>query len=202
MARSKSAADLPRPNWILLGQAAFVKGAYFVTVQGVPADDESVQALAMVIARRIEPSGDIFAGPPLLALPAEGRKNGSERYIKGEPAARAETQFFSLPYWGFAEGTTAVSARYGTDGTKLLIVDLPAILPALDSNVRAQFESNLEGTRISEETISARNSAGHWFLFARRGRRAFFVFGKTNEAEALAILRRALAAVDADPDLA
>ena len=192
MARSKSAADLPRPNWILPGQAAFVKGAYFVTVQGVPADDEGVQAMAMVIARRIEPSGDIFAGPPLLALPAEGRKSGSERYIKGEPAARAETQFFSLPYWGFAEGTTAVSARYGSDGTKLLIVDLPTILPSLDANVRAQFESNLEGTRISEGTISARNSAGHWFLFARRGRRAFFVFGKTNEAEALAILRRAL----------
>ena len=188
----KSSATLPPFNWILPWQAAFVKGPYYVTVQGVPADDEGVQAMASIIARRIEPSGDIFAGPPLLALPEEGRKSGSERYIKGEPAARAETQFFSLPYWGFAGETTAVSARYGSDGTKLLIVDLPTIPPSLEADVRAQFESNLEGTRISEGTISARNSAGHWFLFARRGRRAYFVFGKTNEAEAQAILRRAL----------
>nr|CAI78563.1 hypothetical protein [uncultured Aminicenantes bacterium] len=187
----QSAAALPNPNWTLPGQAAFVKGSYFVTVQGVPADDEGVRAMAMAIARRIEPGRDIFSDSFLNVLPAEGRKSGSERYIKGEPAARNETQFFSLPYWGFAEETTAVSARYGSDGIKLLIVDLPTQPPSLDSSVREQFESNLEGTRISEGTISARNSAGHWFLFARRGRRAFFVFGKTNEAEALEVLRRA-----------
>lgn len=188
----KSATALPSPNWVLPGQAAFVKGPYFVTVQGVPADEEGVRAMAASIAGRIEPGGDIFAGSLLNALPAEGRKSGTERYIKGEPAARAETQFFSLPYWGFAGETTAVSARYGTDGIRLLIVDLPAPPASLDSDVRAQFESNLEGTRVSEGTISARNSAGHWFLFALRGRRAFFAFGKTNEAEALAILHRAL----------
>lgn len=194
----KSSAVLPGPNWTLPGQVAFVKGAYFVTVQGVPADEEDVQAMATAIAGRIDPGGDIFAGSLLNALPAEGRKSGSERYIKGEPAARAETQFFSEPYWGFAEVTTAVSARYGSDGTKLLIVDLPMWPPSLEANVRAQFESNLEGTRILEGTISARNSAGHWFLFARRGRRAFFVFGKTNEAEALAVLRLALAGGDGE----
>jgi len=188
----KSSGALPRPNWILPGQTAFVKDSYFVTVQGVPADNESVQAMALVVAGRIDPSGDIFAGPPLSTLPAEERRNGSERYIKGEPAARSETQFFSLPFWGFAEETTAVSAHYGADGIKLLIVDIPAPPATLEAEVRAQFESNLEGTRVSNGTISARNSAGHWFLFARRDRRAFFVFGKMNEAAARTILRRAV----------
>jgi hypothetical protein len=188
----KSSAALPHPNWILPGQTAFVKGPYFVTVQGVPADNESVQAMALVVARRIDPSGDIFAGPPLAALPGEDRQSGSERYIKGEPAARSETQFFSLPFWGFAEETTAVSARYGSAGIKLLIVDIPAPPASIDTDVRAQFESNLEGTRVSDGTISARNSAGHWFLFARRDRRAFFVFGKTDEIAARVILKRVL----------
>jgi hypothetical protein len=188
----KSSAVLPHPNWIMPGQTAFVKGSYFVTVQGVPADNESVQAMALAVAGRIDPSGDIFAGLPLSALPVADRQSGSERYIKGEPAARSETQFFSLPFWGFAEETTAVSAHYGADGIKLLLVDIPEPPATLDAEVRAQFESNLEGTRVSGGTISARNSAGHWFLFARRDRRAFFVFGKTDEIAARAILRRAL----------
>jgi len=188
----KSSGALPRPNWILPGQTAFVKGSYFVTVQGVPADNESVQAMTQVVAGRIDPSPDIFAGLPLAALPVAERQSGSERYIKGEPAARSETQFFSLPYWGFAAGTTAVSAYYGTEKIKLLLVDITEPPATLDTEVRAQFESNLEGTRVSGGTISARNSAGHWFFFARRDRRAFFVFGKTDEAAARAILRRAL----------
>jgi hypothetical protein len=188
----KESAALPRPNWILPGQAAFIKGSYFVTVQGVPADNERVEAMARLVSNRIDPNGDVFAVPPLNILPAQDRRSGSERYIKGEPAARAETQLFSLPYWGFAEETTAVSAHYGADGIKLLIVDIPSPPASLDAEVRSQFGSNLEGTRISDGIISARNSAGHWFLFARRERRAFFVFGKTDEAAARTILRRAL----------
>jgi hypothetical protein len=188
----ESSAALPYPNWILPGQAAFVKGAHYVTIQGVPADDGSVKEMAAAVAGRIEPGDDVLAASPLNVLPALDRKRRSERYIKGEPAARAETQFFSLPVWGFAEGTTAVSARYGTDRIKLLIVDIPDPPDSLDAEVQGLFESNLEGTRTSEETISARNSAGHWFLYARKGGRAFFVFGKTDEAAARAILRRAI----------
>ena len=64
----KSSAALPLPNWILPGQTAFIKGSFFVTVQGVPADDESVQAMARAVAGRINPGGDIFATPPLSFL--------------------------------------------------------------------------------------------------------------------------------------
>lgn len=180
------------PHWISPSQAGLAKGSYYVSITGFETAASDLEGLLKAVEARIP-------GPPAAnrdarfdVLPAAGRAPRSERFIKGEGAARAETQFFSEPAWGFGLGATAVSGRYEPGGLKLIVVEVGSADPAgLDAAVRAQFEANLEGTEARGDGLKARNGAGLTFFYARRAGRAFLVWGKDADAAA-ALIGRAI----------
>ncbi len=189
--REEVSPSLASPHWLSPSQACLAKGSIYVSLTGFGTSASDLEGVLKAVAARIPETAPTGLEARFRALPVEGRAPRSERFIKGESAARAETQFFSEPAWGFGRGATAVSARYEPGGLKLIVIDAgPAGPKGLDDAVRAQFEANLEGIEARPDRLSARNGAGQTFLYARRGGRALLAWGKDEEAAA-ALLERA-----------
>jgi hypothetical protein len=185
-------SSIVSPHWLGAGQAGLVKGRCYVNLAGYETRGDELEAMLRAVEALLPGRAGTDLDPRLGVLPAAGRAPRSERFIKGEGAARAETQFFSDPVWGFGRGATAVSARYEPGGLKLIVVEVPlADEPAaLDAAVRAQFAAHLESSEVLAGGLAGRNGSGQTFLYARHGRTARLVWGK-DEAAAAALLRRA-----------
>lgn len=171
-------SGIATPHWIAPSQACLAKGRFYVSLVGFGTSSADLESLLKLIEIRIP--GPAAAGLDLRfgVLPADGRRPRSERFLKGEVAARAETQLLSEPFWGFGLGTTAVAARYGDGTARLVVISLAADPAGLDAAVRRMFESNLEGTAAAGGRLTARGAAGLSFAFERRGRNAFLAWGK------------------------
>lgn len=179
------------PHWISPSQACLAKGDFYVSLTGFETAAADLESLLRSVEARIPDASAADRAAPFDVLPAAGRAPRSERFIKGEGAARAETQFFSEPAWGFGRGATAVSSRYEPGGLKLVVVEAGSADPvSLDAAVRAQFEANLDGTETRGGVLTARNGAGLTFFYVRRAGRTFLAWGKDAGAAA-ALLERA-----------
>jgi hypothetical protein len=180
------------PNWYSKTQAGLVKDDFFINIVGLGTTEEDLEQWAAWIERRIEgPTAD-SKFVPLGWLPAESLISGTERYIKGELAAREETDFFGRDFWGFAGKTEAASAKYDAPGIKLIVLDFKFDPKGLAGQVKPLFEEYLKDVSLEDEILIGKNSAGYYFLFRLEGRKGFLVQGRTGLREAADILRRAL----------
>jgi hypothetical protein len=180
------------PHWLTPSQAGLAKGPFHVSLTGFGTAPADLEAMLKAIEPRLPGPAVAASDPRFARLPAEGRVEASLRFIKGEGAARSEAQILADPAWGFAAGSTAVSARYEPGDLKLIAAALASPDQAgLEAAVRAQFEANLEKVAARPEGLAARDGLGRTFLFAGRDGRAFLVWGR-DEAAAAALLGRAL----------
>jgi hypothetical protein len=179
---------LASSHWLSPDQASLVKGPYYVNLVGFETAAADLEAMLKAVEARIPGPAAAALDPRFAVLPSEGRAPRSERFLKGEGAARAETQFFSAPAWGFGRGTTAVSARYAPGEAKLIVILTAADPEALDEAARDQFAANLDGMKEEGGRLTARSAAGLGFAYARCGRTAFLAWGKGEAAEALLAL--------------
>jgi len=174
-------------HWLSASQAALAKGNFYINITGVKATEEEIESFAAAASRKI---GAASALPPELALlPSSGRIQGSERFIQGKLAAEGESLLLDREFWGFGEGTVAVSARYGPSRTKLVIVILRA--PVLDEEVRKLFSEYLEDVTVREGVLAGKNAAGRWFLFNSVDGRAFLVPGEPDYETGMGLIRSA-----------
>jgi len=185
------------PNWISESQASLAAGSYYVNIIGFGTGEADITAFARLLSRKLAAAGATSLSlaanvGPWSALPPNGLLRNSVRFIRGNLAAQEESEILAPDFWKFAAGTVAASARYAPDGRKLIVLDFVAEPSELPDDVRGVFAEYL--TDIQEETgvLSAKNSAGHIFLFAARGRRAALVFGKKDEAAARSSLEASL----------
>jgi hypothetical protein len=175
-------------HWLSPDQASLAKGSYYVNLVGFETTAADLEAMLKAVEARIPGPAAAALDPWFAVLPAEGRAPRSERFIKGEGAARAETQFFSEPAWGFGRGTKAVSARYAPGEAKLIVILAAGDAEELDKAARDQFAANLDRMKDEGGRLTARNAAGQGFAYARRGRTAFLAWGRGEAAAALLAL--------------
>ncbi len=183
-------------HWISPGQANFVKGPYLVNILAPDSTVEEIEEIAAALEPRVpgrateRPSGVGW-------LPPEGLVPGSERYIKGEPAALGESPLLEKGFWGFGpRGTVAYSAKYSPFPSRVAIVDFGAEIGDFEDLVLELFHEYLSDVRKSGAgVVEGRSPVGHWFLFAqdkRTGRYAALVLGEPDEATARTRLKEAL----------
>lgn len=179
---------LSSSHWLSPEQASLAKGPYYVNLVGFETSAADMEAMLKAVEARIPGPAAAALDARFAVLPSEGRAPRSERFLKGEGAARAETQFFSEPAWGFGRGATAVSARYAAGEAKLIVI-LAAVDPeGLDEAARDQFAANLDGLKDEGGRLRARSAAGLGFAYERRGRTAYLAWGKGEAAAALLAL--------------
>lgn len=191
-------------SWIVPGQAALVKGAFTVNVQGPDCEEDEIAAFAAAVERLVPGAGT--ARPEGLGrLPRDGMVPSSARFVKGAVAAANESPFLEGEAWGFgrpvADGgriapAVAYTAKYAAvpGVSKLALVELaaPPADGALEEAALASFRYYLQDVREAEGVIEGRSAAGRLFLFARRGALAALVLGEPDEAAARARLEAAL----------
>ncbi|MDD8025375.1 MAG: hypothetical protein PHI34_02595 [Acidobacteriota bacterium] len=187
--REDISSAIASPHWLSPSQACLVKGRYHVNLVGYETRADDLEGMLRTVEALLPSPGRGGPDPRFGALPAEGRVPRSERYIKGEAAARAETQFFSDEAWGFGRGATAVSARYEPGGIKMIIVEAASEPAGLEAAVRAQFAANLEAVEAESGRLTARGGSGQTFFYQRLGRTAYLIWGK-DAAAASALLGR------------
>jgi len=181
------------PNWVLPPQSALAAGPFFVNIVGFATTGEDMAGFVRLVWKKLAAAGNRPFSPSgeaglWAALPRDGLLPGTIRYLKGPLAAQAESEILAPGFWAFAAGTEAVSAKYEPDGRKLVLLDFKADPAGLPSRVRDVLAAYLQDVKIQGEVVSAKNGAGHVFLFAGRGRRAALVFGKKDEAAARSLL--------------
>jgi hypothetical protein len=186
--REDTSPVLLSDHWLSPGQAGLTKGPYYINLVGFETTAADLAAMLKAVEARIPGPVAAALDPRFAVLPAEGRVTRSERFIRGEGAARAETQFFSEPAWGFERGTTAVSARYAPGEAKLIVILAAGDPEALDEAARNQFAANLDGLKDEGGRLQARNAAGQGFAYARRGQTAFLAWGNGETAASLLAL--------------
>ncbi|MBM3304800.1 MAG: hypothetical protein FJY79_02495 [Candidatus Aminicenantes bacterium] len=207
----ESRPEVGSDNWIMPGQANFVKGEYLVNILASDRTDREVGAFMAAIEKKVPGEGTVRPAG-MSRLPVEGMVPGSGRYIKGALAAQNESPFLEAGFWGFGEGRAeAYAARYGAAPalSKLIIVEFgampihridaapgsaapPGVPPDLAESVSIVFRDYLRDVRRDGDTIEGRNQIGRWFLFRSEGRFAALVLGEPNRAAALSRLDEAL----------
>jgi hypothetical protein len=183
-------------HWLSPGQANLVKGPILVNILAPDLTAEEIEVIAAVLEPKIPGRGT--ARPPGVEwLPKEGMVPGSERYIKGEPAAMVESPLLERAFWGFgSQGTVAFSAKYGPFPSRVVVVDFGGERGDFGDLVLGLFREYLSDVRKDDRgVVEGRSPVGHWFLFAQdkaTGRFAALVLGEPDEATARARLKEAL----------
>ncbi len=176
-------------HWLTASQAALAKGNFYINITGVGATEEEIESFAAAASKKI---GAASALPQELSLlPSAGRIQGSERYIRGKLAAVGESPLLDRDFWGFGEGTVAVSARYGTSKRKLVIVILSGSVPGLAEEALRLFSEYLEDVSVRDGALSGKNAAGRWFLFSSGDSRAILVLGEPDYETAVNLMDNA-----------
>jgi len=177
------------PHWTSGEQANLVKGDYFINIQGEGLGDEETRALVAAVSARIAATAVLPA--QLSWLPLRGLIPGSERYIRGGLAAAEESPLLDREFWGFGEGTKAVSARYVPSGAKLVIVRLSKDAANLTEMTQVLFREFLTDVASDNEFILGENAAGLSFIFKQKARWAFLVLGASDPESARLLIGQA-----------
>jgi hypothetical protein len=176
------------PHWTSGGQASLVKGDYFINIHAEGLADEEIRAFVASVSARI--SAPVILPAPLSWLPQDDLIPESERYIRGALAAAEESPLLDREFWGFDEGTRAVSGRYEPSGAKLVIVRLPKETANLTEMVRALFREYLDGVGADDEFVWGKNAAGRWFVLKHKARWAYLVLGAPDPESARLLIRQ------------
>ncbi len=176
-------------HWLTETQANLAKGEFFVSIQAEGCRADEVEVLAAEVASRIQAPREHPA--QLSWLPAGGIISRTERYIRGGLAAAEESPLLAQEFWGFQHGTEAVSARYESSGTKLVVIHLQGAAAGLTAKVKAVFAEYLEGVNEADGFISGKNAGGRHFIFRESGPWAFLVLGDTDGEAARRLINKA-----------
>ncbi|MGB7297020.1 MAG: DUF6599 family protein [Candidatus Aminicenantales bacterium] len=185
----RTSPEIEAVHWLSASQAGLVKGDFYINITGMNATEEEIEAFTAAASTKI---GSASALPPELSLlPSGGRIQESERYVRGRLAAEGESLLLDREFWGFGEGTVAVSARYGPSRTKLVIVIFGAPVSGLAKKARELFSEYLEEVAVKDGQLAGKNAAGSWFLFRSAASRAFLVLGEPEYEAAARLIRDA-----------
>lgn len=200
--RRSTEAALPAvavPNAIGSDRAVLAKGYAYLEIRAKGCERAEIEKLAAAAARRI---GLPFEPPPpgIVRLPRTNLVPGSERYIKGDIAAGAETPFLNRDFWGFRAGTSrGYAARYAPGDSKLIVVEFAEAPEGLTGHALALFKEYLEDVREGDGLVVGSDVSGGACLFRLSGKIAVLIIGEPDRATADARLLEVLAEF-ADPD--
>jgi len=188
----KASVRIPWPNWTSEGQAGFVKGAFFVNLTASGTSEAEIEDFAASVAAKI--TGGPPAVPQMAILPRKNIVTGTERYIRGDLAAQAESPLFGEDFWGFKDTARAVSARYSTGSGRLVVVFFGRDREPLSEKVMALFREYLQEVRIVNGILEGRNEGGRFFLFKQMGRLAALMLGDREPEAGRALINEVLKA--------
>ena len=189
-----ASSALPVPNAIGEDHAIFAKSHAFVEILTKGCDQAVIEKLAATVAGKI---GLPSASPPhgIAQLPRPNLVPGSERYLKGDIAAGAESPLLNRDFWGFKAGTSrGYAARYAPKDSKLIIVVFAEVPGGLAESVLALFKEYLEDVRQGDGLVVGADVSGGVCLFRLAGKTAALIIGEPDRAAADARLIEALVA--------
>jgi len=176
-------------HWIAPTQASLVKGLYFINISSQDGMEDELEAFAAAVSQKINASPEL---PPQLSwLPPEGLIQESERYIKGELAAANESPLLDRKFWGFEEGTRAVSAKYQPAKAKLIVIQFNQDRGSLSEKVKEVFAEYLDDVSGGEGSAKGKNASGSYFIFRQNGQKGFLVCGEPNLDSAWLLIKKA-----------
>jgi hypothetical protein len=190
--RDGSEATSPRveaDHWLSKTQASLAKGDFFISIQAEGCRSDEVEAFAAEVASRIQAPREHPV--PLSWLPTDGIISRSERCIRGGLAAAEESPLLAPDFWGFGQGTEAVSAKYEPSGAKLVVIHFPGARAGLTEKMKALFAEYLEGVNEAEGFIGGKNAGGRHFVFKQSSPRAYLVLGETDLGAARVLIQKA-----------
>ncbi len=192
----RSSPSLPLPNVIGAERAVFVKGTAYIEIRAKGCEADDVEKLAASAAKRI--NLPVEPPPPGIArLPKTDLIQGSERYIRGDIAAGAESPLLNREFWGFRAGTSrGCAAQYAPKDSKLIIVEFAEMPEGLAKSVFALFREYLEDVREVGGVVTGADVSGGICLFGVTGKSAALIIGEPDPAAARARLSEALAGAD------
>ena len=181
------------PNVVGPERAAVIKGYVYVNIRAKACDPAEMEKIAAAAARRIGlPPTPLPAG--IDRLPKAGLISGSERFIRGDIAAGAESPLLNRDFWGFRRGETrAFAARYGPADSKLVVLEFADPQDGLQENVLGLFKEYLEDVRLSDGFVIAADITGATCLFGMAGKAAGLIIGEPDPSAARERLSQALA---------
>ncbi len=185
-------ARIKGEHWISRGQMNLIKGEYYVNILAPECTEEEIDVFAAALEPLIPAE---TAAPPaeLLWLPGNNLIAGSERHIKGEPAAMNESPLLTRDFWGFKEGTTeAYSGKYQPALSKLVVIDFNRDVEDFTGQVEALFREYLSDVVSDGEVVEGRNPVGRYFLFRQSGQVAGLIMGEPDLKTARNRLRMAV----------
>jgi hypothetical protein len=181
--------EIEAVHWLSPSQASLVKGNFYININGLNTAEEDLRAFAAAVSKKIEAASPLPA--ELALIPSSGRLQGSERYIRGKLAAEGESLLLDREFWGFENGTVAVSAKYLPSRSKLIVIIPESPIPRLAEELPKLFAEYLEGVAVRDGLLSGRNPAGRWFLLYSTGNRVFLVVGEADYEAAKALIKAA-----------
>jgi hypothetical protein len=190
----RASAAVAAPNVTGLVRAAFVKGYVYVNIRAKGCEEAEIERIAAAAAKKI--NLPVEPPPPVVArLPKVNLIQGSERYIRGDIAAGAESPLLNRDFWGFRTGTSRASAaRYAPKDSKLVVVEFAELPEGLGRSVLELFKEYLEDVREEGGVVAGADVAGGVCLFGVSGKTAALIIGDPDPGTARARLSEALAA--------
>lgn len=189
----RASAAVDAPNVTGPDRAAFVKGYVYINIRAKGCEEADVEKIAAAVAKRI----GLPAGPPppgIAGLPRSNLVPGSERYIRGDIAAGAESPLLNRDFWGFRTGMSrAFTARYAPKDSKLIVVEFTELPEGLAQSALELFKEYLEDVREEGGVVAGADVAGGVCLFGVSGKTAALIIGEPDPGTARARLREALA---------
>jgi hypothetical protein len=189
----RASAAVAAPNVTGPDRSAFVKGYVYVNIRANGCKEADIERIAASAAKRISLPAD--PPPPGIAgLPRSNLVPGSERYIRGDIAAGAESPLLNRDFWGFRTGTSrAFTARYAPQDSKLIVVEFAELPEGLVRNALELFKEYLEDVREEGGVVAGADVAGGVCLFGVSGKTAALIIGEPDPGTARTRLQEALA---------
>lgn len=177
-------------NWVSKTQVNIVKAEYFVNIVCFKCEEEELEKFAAQVPPLI--LGKEELPPQINLLPLQNIISGSERYIRGQTAASRESVFLVKDFWGFKDSTWAVSSRYSSSNSKLIIIDFGEEKEPLTDMVKELFEEYLDEVEVKENIVKGEIPSGDYFLFSQKGSKGILVLGERDKEFARVLLEQAL----------
>ena len=186
----KVSIHIPWPNWTSDSQVNFAREAFYVNLTGSGTLEKDIEEFAGAVAAKI--AGAAPSLPMISLLPKNHLIAGTERYIRGDLAAQAESPLLAEDFWGFKDTARAVSARYGPSDARLVLILFGRDREPLTEKVKALFGEYLQDIQTVNGVIQGRNAGGRYFHFQQAGRRAGIAHGGRDPGDGRALLREVL----------
>ena len=181
-------------HWVSQAQVNILKAEFYINIVGFETEEGDLEQFAIPVPGRV--LGENRLPKFLEILPAEDKIENSERYILGKLAGSQESVLLKDEFWGFEEGTVAVSARYNPSNSKIIVLDFGEEKMAITPKVGQLFTEYLEDVEITDDVVHGAVRGGHFFLFKQKGNMGVFVLGERDMGKAHEMLDAVLEKIE------